>query len=328
MGEFKTELGMLIHVKQDKLSATTATVALDKEQLLFLAGGQDNAIDEDVDEKPVQDLALNVDNVFQADDCDAFDYDVDEAPMAQTMFIANLSSVDPVCDEVRPSYDSDILFEVHDHDHYQDAVCKHHEEHAMHDNVQLNHVVDLYADYTSDSNMILYDQYVKDNAVPVVYMHNTDDTLKIAKITIKKMNDKIKDPESVTHKVKIAPHDYLKENFLPTFTPQKQLTPEQIFWSQDHINMKTEALKEQTTASIPIKALKVYPPNTPATLIPGVLPTKSQVKIHIFTLIQLFLEFDKTCKKRITPTRLTEGERGFEQTKECYLKEVIPVKNY
>nr|GEV10928.1 putative reverse transcriptase domain-containing protein [Tanacetum cinerariifolium] len=59
-------------------------------------------------------------------------------------------------------------------------------------------------------------------------------------------------------------------------------------------------------------------------LVPRVLPTMSQVKIHIFTLIQLFLEFNKTCKKRITPTGLTEGERGFEQTKECYLKEIIP----
>nr|GFD24597.1 hypothetical protein [Tanacetum cinerariifolium] len=29
----------------------------------------DNAFDDDVDEQPVQDLALNVDNVFQADDC-------------------------------------------------------------------------------------------------------------------------------------------------------------------------------------------------------------------------------------------------------------------
>ncbi|GKE69750.1 hypothetical protein Tco_1527822 [Tanacetum coccineum] len=45
-------------------------------------GGQDNTIDEDVDEQPVQDLALNVDNVFQANDCDAFDSDVDEAPTA------------------------------------------------------------------------------------------------------------------------------------------------------------------------------------------------------------------------------------------------------
>ncbi|GJY11127.1 retrovirus-related pol polyprotein from transposon TNT 1-94 [Tanacetum coccineum] len=33
-------------------------VVLDEEQLLFLAGGHDNAVDEDVDEQPVQDLAL------------------------------------------------------------------------------------------------------------------------------------------------------------------------------------------------------------------------------------------------------------------------------
>nr|GEY45147.1 hypothetical protein [Tanacetum cinerariifolium] len=55
-------------------------VALDAEQLLFLTGGQDNAFDDDVDEQPVQDLVLNVDNVFQANDCDAFDSNVDEAP--------------------------------------------------------------------------------------------------------------------------------------------------------------------------------------------------------------------------------------------------------
>ncbi|GJS16863.1 hypothetical protein Tco_0411335 [Tanacetum coccineum] len=470
-------------------------VALDEEQLLFIAGGQDNAIDEDVNEQPVQDLALNVDNVFQVDDCDAFDSDVDEAPTAQTMFMANLSSAYLIYDEAGPSCDSDILSEVHDHEHYQDVVCKHHEEHEMHDDVQPYYVVDSHANYTSDSNMIPYDQYVKDNAVPVVQLvnnsltvelatykeqvelyerrarfeltereqkideqlrivitdrnikeenlkkelhsvkmqlastinhnksmveevtslkkdfkqkenkyleefldmkalkekvedklykqdqslqtvhmlckpkpyyneqnkvaigyknplcltrakqvqpalyngyeiiknnhvpalvHNTEDTLEIAEITRRKMNDKMKDPECVTHKVKIAPPDYSKENYLATFTPQKQLTPEQIFWSQDLIKMKEEALKKQTTASRPIKALTVYPPNTPATLVPRVLPTKSQVKINIFTLIQLFSEFEKTCKKRITPTGLTEGERGFEQTKECYLTEVIP----
>nr|GFD11462.1 retrovirus-related Pol polyprotein from transposon TNT 1-94 [Tanacetum cinerariifolium] len=57
------------------MQAQENMVTLDEEQLLFLAGGQDNAIDEDVDEQPVQDLTLNVDNVFQDDDCDAFDYD-------------------------------------------------------------------------------------------------------------------------------------------------------------------------------------------------------------------------------------------------------------
>nr|GEY08097.1 retrovirus-related Pol polyprotein from transposon TNT 1-94 [Tanacetum cinerariifolium] len=143
-------------------------VALDEEQLLFIAGGQDNAVDEDVDEQLVQDLALNVNNVFQADDCDAFDSYVDEPPTTQTMFMANLSSAYPVYDEGDPSYDSDILSEVHDHDHYHGVVCEHHEVHEMHDNVQLNYVVDSHADYMSDSNMILYDQYVKDNALPTV----------------------------------------------------------------------------------------------------------------------------------------------------------------
>nr|GFB54943.1 hypothetical protein [Tanacetum cinerariifolium] len=132
-------------------------VALDSEQLLFLTGGHENAFDDDVDEQPVQDLALNVDNVFQVDDSDAFDFDVDEAPTAQTMFMANLSSAYPVTDEAGPSYDSDVLSEVHDHDHYQDAACAHHEEHVMHDSIQADHVVDSHADYTSDSNMIPYD---------------------------------------------------------------------------------------------------------------------------------------------------------------------------
>ncbi|GJT35846.1 hypothetical protein Tco_0926265 [Tanacetum coccineum] len=65
MGELRTELGMQIQVKKGRLSATTAMenrVALDEEQLLFIAGGQDTTVDEDMDEQPVQDLALNVDN--------------------------------------------------------------------------------------------------------------------------------------------------------------------------------------------------------------------------------------------------------------------------
>ncbi|GJW05142.1 reverse transcriptase domain-containing protein, partial [Tanacetum coccineum] len=130
MGELRTDSGMLIQVKQGRLSATTAMA-------------QENG-----------DLALNVDNVFQVDDCDDFDSDVDEAPMAQTMFMANLSSTDPVYDEAGPSYDSDILSEVHDHDQYQDAICEHHEKHEMHDDVQPNYVVDSHTGYTSNSNMI------------------------------------------------------------------------------------------------------------------------------------------------------------------------------
>ncbi|GJU70742.1 retrovirus-related pol polyprotein from transposon TNT 1-94 [Tanacetum coccineum] len=322
-------------------------LALDEEQLLFIAGGQGNVVDEDVDEQPVQDLALNVDNVFHADDCDAFDFDVDEAPTAQTMFMANLSSTYPVCDEAGPSYNSDILSEVHDHDHYQDVVCEHYEVHEMHDDAQPNYVVDSHANYTSDSNMIPYDQYVKDNAVPVVQsnissVHNNaymmilnymyEQPVEYASITtqnnvvnksltaelttykeqveLKKINDKMKDPECVKKKVKIAPHDYSKENYLVTFTPQKQLTPEQIFWSNDLIKMKAEALKEQTTASRPIKALAVYPPNTPATLVPRVLPTKSQALTkEIKEMKDIFDELEAEVDQNVVNRKHDEIER-------------------
>nr|GEV81579.1 retrovirus-related Pol polyprotein from transposon TNT 1-94 [Tanacetum cinerariifolium] len=337
-------------------------VALDAEQLLFLASGQDNVFNDDVDVQPVQDLALNVDNVFQADDCDAFDFDVDEAPTAQTMFMANLSSADPVTDKAGPSYDSDILSEVPDYEHYLDAAFAHLKGHVTHDNIQLDHFVDSHADYTSDSHMIPYDQYVRDNEVPVVHSgassvptdafmmiyndmceshdpsisntsrntvgknsltaelatykehvelyeqrakfeltereqkineqlrivisdHNfKEETLKRELHSIKlQLASTINHNKSMVEEVKISPHDYSKENLLAIFTPQKQLTPEQIFWSSDLMKLKSKALKERTKVSRPIKAFTV-----------------------------------------ITPTGLTEGEQGFEQTKACYLQEVIP----
>nr|GFA68357.1 hypothetical protein [Tanacetum cinerariifolium] len=242
---------------------------------------------------------------------------------------------------------------------FDDDVDEQPEEHVMHDSVQLGHVVDLHADHTSVSNMIPYDQYVKDNGVSVVHsnassvpndtfmmiyddmcepfapslsnssrnvvvnnsltaelatyreqvelprplyndlnkvaigyknplcltcakqaqpalyngheilkdnharakVHNTKDTLEIAEITRKKMNAKMTDPECVTHKVKIAPRDYSKENLLAIFTPQKQLTPEQIYWSNDLMKLKSEALKErakgiQKSLSIEVKQMK------------------------------------------------------------------------
>ncbi|GJU57447.1 hypothetical protein Tco_1235213 [Tanacetum coccineum] len=191
-------------------------VVLDEEQLLFLAGGQDNAIDEDVDEQPVQDLALNVDNVFQADDCDAYDSDVDEAPTAQTMFMANLSSVDPVYDEAGPSFDSNVLSE-----------------------------------------------YVKDNAVPVV-QNNASMVPNDAYVMID--ND-------------VHESDVLSVSHTPRNTVVNNL-----------LNAELATYKEQ-------------------------------VELYERRARQLFSEFEKTCKKRITPTGITEGERGFEQTKTCYLTE-------
>ncbi|GJR76550.1 retrovirus-related pol polyprotein from transposon TNT 1-94 [Tanacetum coccineum] len=141
---------------------------LDEEQSLFLAGEQVTNFDEDVDNSPENDLALNVDHVFEADECDAFDSDVDEGPTTQTMFMANLTSEDPIYDEAGPSYDSNTPFEVQDHDTFINHMDEYHEVHEMQSDEQHNYVVDSDADYTSDSNIIPYDQYVEDNEEHVV----------------------------------------------------------------------------------------------------------------------------------------------------------------
>nr|GEZ35579.1 hypothetical protein [Tanacetum cinerariifolium] len=232
-------------------------VVSDEEQLMFIVGGQDNIVDEDMDEPPVQDLALNVANAFQADECDAFDSD--------------------------------------------DVVCEHHEVQEMHDDVQPNYVVDSDAEYTGDSNMIPYDQYVKDNAeqlYKIMYLlyQMMQDTLEIAKTTRKKINDKMKTPLWTEQNINIRPPDYSKENYLATFTPHIQLTAEHIFWSKDVLKIKAKALKEQTKTSKPIKALTVYPPNTPAMLVPRAITKEIKEMKEIFE--ELEAEVDQNAVDR------------------------------
>ncbi|GKB45263.1 hypothetical protein Tco_0896016 [Tanacetum coccineum] len=307
--------------------------------------------------------------------------------------MANLSTVDPIYDEVGLSYDSDILSEVQDHDNYVDTVGEYHEVHEMQNGVQPNYVVDSDAEYTSDSNIIPYELYVKDNTVqvnkvvnesltaelarynkqvelyekrarfeltkreqkideqmriiirdrnvqeellkkelhsvkmqlnstinhnklikeqvtslkkdfkqkenkylkefldmkqlkekkkvaigyknplyltkanqvqPALYngyelvktthapaiVHDSEDTLELAETTRMKMIEKSKSTLWVDSKIKITPPDYSKEKYLSTFTPQRHLTPEQIFWSED-------VHKHLTHVPKPITALTV-----------------------------------------------------------------------
>ncbi|GJX73371.1 hypothetical protein Tco_0311966 [Tanacetum coccineum] len=135
-------------------------VALDEEQLLFIACGQDNVVDEDVDEQPVQDLALNVDNVFQADDCDAFDSNVDEAPTAQTMFMANLSSADPIIMKPVQVYMIQTINLRYQHETtIRMLFCEHHE--VIRDLTMYNNYDDLLtADYMQEQ-VELYERWAK-----------------------------------------------------------------------------------------------------------------------------------------------------------------------
>nr|GEU95294.1 hypothetical protein [Tanacetum cinerariifolium] len=112
------------------------------------------------------------------------------------------------------------------------------------------------------------------------------------------------DTECGKKKVKIAPHNYSKENYLATFTPQKQLTSEQIFWSHDLIKIQAKALSAKAKSANPNRALTVYHPNILAKLVPKVLPTRSQaenekVKRHYK---ELYDSIKITCAKTIEKT--------------------------
>nr|GEZ56510.1 integrase, catalytic region, zinc finger, CCHC-type, peptidase aspartic, catalytic [Tanacetum cinerariifolium] len=267
------------------MQAQENMVALDEEQLLFIAGRQDNVVDEDVDEPPGQDLALNVDNVFQADE---FDYDVDEAPTGQTMFMANLSSADHVYNEASPSYDSDILSE-----YVKDNAVS-----VVQSNV---------SSMPNDAYMMIINEMHEPSALSVFANRkykvvNASLTAELAtyKAHVELYERRAKfelaeREQNIDEQLRIVITD-------PTFTPQKQLTPEQIFWSKDLLKMKEEAPKEQTTASRPIKALTVYPPNTPATLI---------LRVHLDYLIHL--------KKSVAILREILEEARVEKPLDCSL---------
>ncbi|GKA62080.1 integrase, catalytic region, zinc finger, CCHC-type containing protein [Tanacetum coccineum] len=113
-------------------------------------------------------ILLSIMDIFEADECDAFDSDVDEGPTTQTMFMTNLTSEDRIYDEAGPSYDSNTPYEVQDHDTFVNHLDEYHEVHEMQTDEQHNYVVNSDADYTSNSNIIPYDQYVEDNEDHVV----------------------------------------------------------------------------------------------------------------------------------------------------------------
>ncbi|GJS87504.1 hypothetical protein Tco_0770140 [Tanacetum coccineum] len=171
----------------------------------------------------------------------------------------------------------------------------------------------------------LYDgnEIINPNHDPINFPSSEED-LELAELARQKMHEKMNDPVCVEKRIKYIPPNYSKENFLATFTPQTQLTPEQVFWFIDLEKRKVEELNANTPPLPVLPYAAVYPPNTPVHLVPRTLPTTSQVNFGLYVITQLFWDFEKTCKKRITPTGITERERGFEQTKRCYLTEFIP----
>ncbi|GJZ81721.1 hypothetical protein Tco_0646715 [Tanacetum coccineum] len=289
--------GQTRQIKCYNCNAQENGVVLDEEQLMFLTSDHDTTVDEDVDESPIHDLAVNVDNVFQADECDAFDLDVKEDPTAQTMFMANLSSADPVYDEASSSYDSDILSEyVKDNakpvvqsnvssvpnDAYMMIINDMHEQTAQSVFVnEQNKVVNasLTAKLATYKELVeLYERRAKFKLTK--REQKIEEQLRILNSTINHNKSMVEEVTSLKKDYKQKENKYLEE-FLDIKALKEKVEdklykkdqslqtvhmlckPRPYYNEQrkDVLKMEVEALKEQTTASRPIKALMVYPPN-------------------------------------------------------------------
>ncbi|GKC62720.1 hypothetical protein Tco_1095318 [Tanacetum coccineum] len=123
--------------------------------------------------------------------------------------------------------------------------------------------------------------------VPVI-VPSSEGELELAETTRNKLHVKMNDSACVEKRVNITPPNYSKQNFMATFTPQTQLTPEQVFWSLDLAKRKAEELKANAPPLSVLPPATVYPPNTPIHLVPRTLPTTSQVNIGLYVITQLF----------------------------------------
>ncbi|GJS21443.1 hypothetical protein Tco_0450075 [Tanacetum coccineum] len=132
------------------------------------------------------------------------------------------------------------------------------------------------------------------------------------------MLEKMKSPLCVENKVRIAPPppppDYSKENLLATFAPQRNLTPEQIFWSIDEKTRKR--LRPYFPKPLqPLTSVSTHTPVKP--LSPGVLPTKSQVKINLYVTHTTFVRnLTKLAKKNHSQQVFTEWKEVLSKQKD------------
>ncbi|GKD63658.1 hypothetical protein Tco_1305766, partial [Tanacetum coccineum] len=105
--------------------------------------------------------------LFLADECDAFDSDVDDEPTAQSIFMANLSSAGPANLQAGPS-NASILSEVHTLENAINHNVTNQDEHEIHNKVQQSNVIDSTSVYIGNINVIPYEQYLSVNNISVV----------------------------------------------------------------------------------------------------------------------------------------------------------------
>ncbi|GKA60307.1 hypothetical protein Tco_0759714 [Tanacetum coccineum] len=153
-----------------------------------------NTFDVDVDNQRVQDLALNEDNIFQVDECDAFDSDVDDETTAKSIFMANLSLVGPTNPQAGPS-NASILSEVHILENAIDYSVTNQDEHEIHNEVQHANIIDSTSvDMGQDRGptaFMMVMNFSKAHHVPII-VPSSEEELELAETTRNKLHVKIK----------------------------------------------------------------------------------------------------------------------------------------
>ncbi|GKE05023.1 hypothetical protein Tco_1397041 [Tanacetum coccineum] len=133
------------------VQAQEARVTLDEEQLSFLADTSERV------DSGTYARALTTIAIVQTGDIDAFDSDCDEAPTTSAVFMTNLTS-----------YYLNVLSEVPNYDTYQDNNVFDQSVQEMNYSEQPIFVDNSNIDIISDTNVISYDQYIKENKNKVV----------------------------------------------------------------------------------------------------------------------------------------------------------------
>nr|GEV70343.1 hypothetical protein [Tanacetum cinerariifolium] len=107
-------------------------------------------------------------------------------------------------------------------------------------------------------------EIIKDNHVLAI-MHNTEDTLEIAEITRRKMNDKMKDPECVTHK-------HYKELYYSIKITRAKHIEQVTTLTTENVNLKAQILDKVNSVSKDHVKPKVLAPGKYAIDVEPIVP--------------------------------------------------------
>nr|GEY50905.1 hypothetical protein [Tanacetum cinerariifolium] len=221
---------------------------------------------------------------YQADDLDAYDYNCDEINSAKIALMANLSH-----------NGSDNLTEDHNQDNVTNNVINQNMQ-AISTFEQSNIMYQSETKITSDSNIILYSQYVNDSQYATVQNSSLpaqQDDLILS--VIEQLKTK------VVNCTKINQDNKNKE---------------------ESRNIDRElALEKQNSGTYEESNLS---PSTTIVEVPKELPKVSMMNSSLKKLKFHLASFYMVVKERTTATAIMEGTWGFEHTKACFRDEIIP----